>query len=95
MPSLLLELATDRGDHYEVLDEARNVVGHIVPSDAKETPRTSGASRPSHLAGVLEDGKAAVMFHMFVEAHAALCLPEDASQSRLATEISDGNRRAR
>jgi hypothetical protein len=34
MPNLILELATDRGDHYEVLDETRNVVGHIVLSDA-------------------------------------------------------------
>ena len=34
MPSLILELATDHGNHYEVLDEARNVVGHIMLSDA-------------------------------------------------------------
>ena len=34
MPVLIFELATDHGDHYEVLDEARNVVGHIMLSDA-------------------------------------------------------------
>ena len=34
MPNLSLQLAADHGDHYEVLDEARNVVGHIVLSDA-------------------------------------------------------------
>ena len=34
MPGLILELATDHGNHYEVLDEARNVVGHIMLSDA-------------------------------------------------------------
>ena len=27
MPDLTLELATDHGNHYEVLDDARNVVG--------------------------------------------------------------------
>jgi hypothetical protein len=32
MPHLTLELATDHGTHYEVLDDARNVVGHIVAS---------------------------------------------------------------
>ena len=34
MPDLTFELATDHGNHYEVLDEARNVVGHIMLSDA-------------------------------------------------------------
>ena len=34
MPDLACELATDHGNHYEVLDEARNVVGHIMLSDA-------------------------------------------------------------
>jgi hypothetical protein len=34
MPDLALELAIDHGNHYEVLDEARNVVGHIMLSDA-------------------------------------------------------------
>jgi len=34
MHGLILELATDHGDHYEVLDKARNVVGHIMLSDA-------------------------------------------------------------
>ena len=34
MPELTLELATDHGNHYEVLDHARNVVGHIMLSDA-------------------------------------------------------------
>jgi len=34
MLSLVLEPATDHGNHYEVLDEARNVVGHIMLSDA-------------------------------------------------------------
>ena len=34
MPGLIFELATDHGNHYEVLDEARNVVGHIMLSDA-------------------------------------------------------------
>ena len=35
MADLTLERATDgRENHYEVLDEARNVVGHIVLSDA-------------------------------------------------------------
>ena len=34
MPNLILELAADHGEHYEVLDEARNVVGHIMLSDA-------------------------------------------------------------
>jgi hypothetical protein len=29
-----LERATDGSEHYEVLDEARNVVGHIMLSDA-------------------------------------------------------------
>jgi hypothetical protein len=34
MPDLTLELASDHGKHYEVLDDARNVVGHIMLSDA-------------------------------------------------------------
>jgi len=34
MADLTLERATDGSEHYEVLDEARNVVGHIVLSDA-------------------------------------------------------------
>lgn len=34
MPDLTLERATVGGEHYEVLDEARNVVGHIMLSDA-------------------------------------------------------------
>jgi hypothetical protein len=34
MPDLALERATDGGEHYEILDEARNVVGHIMLSDA-------------------------------------------------------------
>jgi hypothetical protein len=29
MPDLTLERASDGSDHYEVLDDARNVVGHI------------------------------------------------------------------
>jgi hypothetical protein len=33
MPDLALERATYGGEHYEILDEARNVVGHIMLSE--------------------------------------------------------------
>jgi hypothetical protein len=50
MPGLILELATDHGNHYEVLDEARNVVGHIMLSDAAppEMPWIWGISSGHH-----------------------------------------------
>ena len=34
MAELILERAADGSEHYEVLDKARNVVGHIMLSDA-------------------------------------------------------------
>ena len=34
MADLTLERAADGSEHYEILDEARNVVGHIMLSDA-------------------------------------------------------------
>jgi hypothetical protein len=34
MPDLTLERASDGSGHYEVLHDARNVVGHILLSDA-------------------------------------------------------------
>jgi hypothetical protein len=34
MTHLTIERSTEGGEQYEVLDEARNVVGHIMLSDA-------------------------------------------------------------